>query len=428
MILGLDLSSLQGGHRMRGVGYTLINFINGLSPELRQEHNFVFYYYKGDEFDDPLPLLNLENIKYEIRPIEPTNRLKKTLPWRLNIIIRALNKAIELRNIYSGDPRIKDVSGIDAFLQTDPSVSLPKGQKIKKVFIAYDVIPYVLEWDYLWNYRTARLHGLPLRSAIICQSRRWLYIQKLRVNSRRADHIISISDATKHDFRKYVRTPKNKISTIPLGINKDFDADRPAPEMHHFISSSWGYLKRPYSFDDTPFFLFVGGADDRRRLDDLVTAFNHLRAKGRKIKLVFAGDIMQGPLNIPTLRIQKALAETSYLDDIVFMGFVDDAQRDWLYQNAQAFVFPSNYEGFGLPVLEAFGYGCPVIAYKNSATFEIAKNIPVYCKGALELASAMEKLLNTSGQELEDLKQRGREQVENYSWSATAANIMKLIG
>jgi len=430
MTIGLDLTSLQGAHRMRGIGYTLIQLINNLPQDLREENNFIFYYYQTEATNDPLELLKLEGIDYEVRPISPASKkFTRRLPGKLNVFVRFLNQLADVAELYRGDSRIEDLGGVDVFLQTDQAISLPKGRKFKKAFIAYDVIPYILEWDYLWNYSTARLHGLPRQAAIRCSVRRWMYIHKLRINSRRADQILSISNATKKDFIKYVSPSKKKIETVPLGVMPadHSEADR-SPQMHRYVTSSWGYLKKPFAFDDTPYLLFVGGADSRRKLDELIIAFNHLRAQGHPLKLVLAGDTMQGPLNIPTVPIQKALSTSSYLEDIIFMGFVDDEQRDWLYKNALAFIFPSRYEGFGLPVLEAFSHRCPVISYRNEATLEVAKDTPIYCDGPLEIIDCVATLLDTSQPQLEKLKKESLQRAQQYTWEKSSRNIIKALG
>jgi glycosyltransferase involved in cell wall biosynthesis len=428
MTIGLDISSLQGPHRMRGIGYTLINFINNLSPEVKKQHAFIFYYYYGENLEDPLEILELNGTKYETRPLYAPHRINKKLPGKLNLLIRFLNQLISLSDIYRGDPRIRDVSGIDVFLQTDQSVSLPRG-RCRKVSIAYDLIPYVMEWDYLWNYKTARAHGLPRQAAVRCEWRRWLYIHKLRANTKRADKVIPISDVTRDDFLKYVSGNKQKYTTVPLGVNppKALSAHN-SLAMFRYVDTSWGYMKRPFKFDsDERFLLFVGGADKRRKLDDLVVAFNHLRAQGVELKLVLAGDSMQGPRNIATEPIQKALQNSSYLDDIIFMGFVDDQQRDWLYNNALAFVFPSMYEGFGLPVMEAFSYGCPVISYQNAATKEIAYDLPLYADNPDGLFSAVLQLLNMTASERSGLEHRAIKKAAERSWSETSKEIIQAI-
>lgn len=425
MTIGIDLTSLQSGHRMRGIGYTLINFINSLSLETRENHKFIFFCYDDQSgFEDPLSLLDLTNITYEVRYIQPVERpIKFTLPGRLNLIIRVLNQLIAFKNLHAGDSRIKDIADLDVFLQTDQMVSLPAG-KFKKAFIAYDLIPYVLEWDYLWTYKTARLKHMPRLAAIRMSMQRRFYLYKLRVNCRRADTVIAISEASKQDFIKYISGVKKKITIIPLGINLPDAKHKSKPPSYHYVSSSWGYLKRPYRFGPEPYLLFVGGADQRRRLDELVIAFNHLRAQGHTLKLVLAGDSMQGPINIATVSIQKSLLESSYLDDIIFMGFVDDNTRDWLYENSLAFIFPSKYEGFGLPVLEAMGYGRPVICYRNAATEEVAGTIPYYVEGAYGIEDAVKLIISQSDKKIEKRVAAGIKEAQRYNWQTTSIQII----
>ncbi len=422
MTIGLDLSSLQGPHRMRGIGYTLINFINNIPADLRAKHHFVFYYYTDEGYDDPLELLDLDGIDYEVRSLLPLQSVGPVLPGRLHIFTRLINKLTSLRHLYLGDPRIRATDGIDVFLQTDQMVGVPRGWRVKKAFIAYDVIPYVLEADYLWGYRTARSHERSRQSAIRCALRRWEYVHKLRVNARRSDKIIAISETTSKDFAKYVKPSRKKTVTVPLGVNIPENDLKDEPQMHHYVDSSWGYLKRPFKFKpDDRFLLFVGGADHRRKLEDLVVAFNHLRARGHQLKLVLAGDIMRGPGCIPIKDVREALESSSYAEDIVYMGFVGDDQRDWLYRNALAYVFPSRYEGFGLPVLEAMSYGCPVICYRNEATSEVAGNIPLYADSSLQIASSVVKVM-TSG-----AKRPEKSGLDKYSWPKTAAKILDVI-
>lgn len=421
MTIGLDLTSLQSGHRMRGIGYTLINLINATPDVIKQNHKFIFYLY--DNSEDPLELLDVKDFNYEVRYIQPIQPGSLTLPGKLNLLMRVINQTASLVNLYKGDPRIKDTRDLDAFLQTDQMISLPRGRKLRKAYIAYDLIPYILEWDYLWDYRTARRHDYSIKAALRCAGSRWAYRFKLNISSRQADTILSISDVTKNDFEKLIPTSRGKIVTVPLGVNPTVRSGKSNPEMHHYVSSSWGYLKRPYKFGNTPFLLFVGGADRRRRLDELVVAFNHLRARGTNVKLVLAGDSMQGPLNISTPETQHALLDSSYLNDIVFLGFVNDEQRDWLYKNALAFVFPSKYEGFGLPVLEAMSYGTPVIAYKNQAVNEVAGDLPYYADGSGGLLEATNKVLRLNTQDKKILSEKNKNQACNFSWHKTAATV-----
>lgn len=429
MTIGLDLSSLQGPHRMRGIGYTLINFINNIPPEQRQKHDFVFYYYTDEGHDDPLELLDLKDLKYTVRSLEQPKENPRELPGRLSMLSRIFKKLSSLGAVYRGDPRIQDTNGIDVFLQTDQMVTPPRGWGLKKAMIAYDVIPYVLEADYLWGYKTARANGRSRLSAFKHAVSRKSYMHKLRVNARRCDKVIAISETTRKDFMKYARVSGSKITAVPLGVNVPGASSADSqPGMHHYVDSSWGYLKRPYKMDDTPFLLFVGGADHRRRLDDLVTSFNHLRAQGHDLKLVLAGDIMRGPESIPIERTRTALETSSYADDIIFMGFVDDEQRDWLYNNALAYVFPSLYEGFGLPVLEAMSHGCPVISYRNEATVEVAGKTPMYADSAAGVTAHVLEILGFSDAKVKSLRAAGKTHAKKYTWSDTVTKIFDIIG
>lgn len=438
MTIGIDISALQSGHRMRGIGFTIINFINHISEEDRKKHRFIFFMI--DEDNNPLKLLDLNGMDYDVRFLDQKNgsepkvftrkrqNLQRKFPSRLQkLLTSSSNQLKELLDRYMGSSQIKDTSGIDVFIQPDQSRSLPRGSRTKKVLIIYDIIPYVLEWEYLWSYNTARLKGFPRKTALRCRVRRWLYLKKLKVNTRRADILLAISQHTKDDFVRFVGIESKKIKVTHLGVSHtDSEHEQPV-KYKRYIETSWGYSPRTYNLDSgIPFLLFVGGADQRRKLDHLVTAFNHLRAQGEDIKLILAGDTMQGSRNIPTLSIQNALQNSSYLDDIIFMGFVSDKVRESLYKRALAFVYPSTYEGFGLPVLEAMSYGCPVISYKNQATLEVAGNAPIYTSDAMGIKHAIRSLLNDSSLQ-KTLREKGYIQSSKYKWEDTSRHILQSI-
>jgi glycosyltransferase involved in cell wall biosynthesis len=252
-----------------------------------------------------------------------------------------------------------------------------------------------------------------------------LYAHKIKVNSRRADLLLSISSHTKQDFVKILGVEDSKIAVTPLGVTQPGKSVKAEVPNYRYVESTWGYLKQPYELPNaTPFLLFVGGADRRRSLSDLVAAFNNLRAEGHDLKLVLSGDIMQGPLNIPTPETQYALTNSSYLDDIIFMGFTEDSVRDWLYKNCLAFVYPSRYEGFGLPVLEAMVYGSPVICYENGALKEIGGEAPLYANDSETLRQRILELLSASNKQLLVMRANGEAQAAKFSWTKTAKDML----
>lgn len=432
MTIAVDISALQGPHRMRGIGFAILNFINNISKPDRRSHKFVFFMFKRDEAE-ALELLNLADMNYEVRYLEPKNARsgaeKSLLSARWRHLLRSASRQLfELKDRYIGNSMVKDCSGIDVFIQPDQSASLPRGRRgMKKALIIYDIIPYVLEWEYLWSYGTARLRGFSRKAALRCAARRWFYIKKLRVNSRRADTLLAISQVTKDDFVSYASAKAKKIKVIHLGVpNQKTMTEEVSLQRYH--KSSWGYLAKDFNLDPkTPFILYVGGADRRRRIDELITAFNNLRGEGIDLKLVLSGDTMQGPENIATQEIQGALKASSYLDDIIFTGFTSDEVKNYLYKNCLAFVYPSTYEGFGLPVLEAMDHGCPVICYPNQAVKEVAGDLPIYAQNHDDLYKDIKQLLVMPAKERKAMGRKNVAHAQKFSWAKTAKEIIEAI-
>ncbi|MGH7194379.1 MAG: glycosyltransferase family 4 protein [Candidatus Saccharimonadales bacterium] len=427
MTIGINIKPLQSGHRMRGIGSVIINLINNLSPADRKKHNFIFYMAKDKDEDEALGLLNLGGLDYRVHYLpKPRALLGFRLPGRLNLLVILANKGFGFARLNRG-MTLPQHHDLDVYLHTDQSENLPGGRGFKKVMIAYDIIPYVLEWEYLNSFRTLRRRGYRPRTAFRVSLSRWGYKQRLEANIRRVDRILAISSATKDDFIKYMGASARKIEVVHLGVTPPAKQSSDAPGFR-YLPTSWGYFKRERKFDtDTPFLLYVGGADPRRKLDDLVTAFNHLRAEGQDIKLVLVGDTLQGPKTIPTLPIQTALDSSSYIDDIIFLGFVDEEVRNWLYEHALAFVYPSTYEGFGLPVLESMAHGCPVICYDTAAVREVAGDLPHYAEDAEDIRQLTLKLLDSKPEARRKLQAAGLAHSRKFTWAKTAAKVMSAL-
>jgi glycosyltransferase involved in cell wall biosynthesis len=384
---------------MRGIGATVINFINSLSKQDKANNYFVFIAYRGVEIGGIISdLIGTDGLQYEIIYIDnkPNQTSTEAPPRKLLRAMRVPRNLFKLWEYYRGNDNLTHTNDFDVYIQFDQQQSVPRIRHTKKILVVYDIIPYVLEWEYLYSYRTARLHEHSRKGSIYIALQRWTYITKLRFSIKRSDVVIAISNKTKDDITKYARAEPRKISVIPLGIQRHLAVNEMSTlQLTNFVQSSWGYVKRPLSIDlsKTQYVLFVGGADKRRKLSDLVAAFNIVRAQGHDLKLVLVGDIMQGPENIPITETRHALETSSYVNDIVYMGFVTDDERHLLYSNALAFIYPSTYEGFGLPVLEAMGFGCPVICYDNHAIREAAGNLPLYALDALSIADHIKDVL-----------------------------------
>lgn len=155
---------------------------------------------------------------------------------------------------------------------------------------------------------------------------------------------------------------------------------------------------------ERPYFLFVGTVEPRKNLESLVGAWRQVRRK-HDVDLVIAG------------RLRKDGPKISEEPGLRMAGEVADAELPGLYSGALAFVYPSLYEGFGLPVLEAMQCGAPVIA--SSAVREAAGDAALYADDEVTIASAMEQLL-TRGDLAMELRERSLERAAEFSWDRTA--------
>ncbi|MGH7196900.1 MAG: glycosyltransferase family 4 protein [Candidatus Saccharimonadales bacterium] len=426
--IGIDLTPIQGPHRMRGVGSVVVNFIRHIPLTERKSNHFVFYLYDND-IEEALRLAGIDDsFTYSLRMVTKQESLPpsiKTLKGMIYVPLRILRAA----KIYLyGSDRLGDVGGLDVLLQFEQDVSPPPPKKIPTVVIAYDLIPYILESDYLWSYKTARQnHHYSRRGALLAQLRRSRYLMGIKRVMHLAHKIIAISEHTRNDFIRLAGVPADKIETVHLGVaelKEDKGNSSAFGTVDRYVASFWGDVKISSDLPRRPFLLFVGGADPRRKLADLIAAFNLLRAQEKDVRLVLAGDTMLGPNSIPNHEAAQAIQSSSYKDDIYFLGFVSDEVREWLYRNALAFVYPTLYEGFGLPILEAMRYGTPVITYENSSVKEISGDAALYAERFTEIAELSAKLLSDKSKLRNDIKRRGIAHVDKFSWSSAAKKML----
>src|SRR5215216_1371182 len=160
MKIGIDISSLQGAHRMRGIGYTTVNFLENIPQTNNDEYIFFLDDSAPLTGDEVIQSLNLKIKNYGLQYFTG-KPAKKHLPWKFRYITKLLAKLGDISVYRRGDKSYGDLSELDAFIQFDQSKPLPAGPKnVKKYFVGYDLIPYILEKDYLIGYRTARQKGL----------------------------------------------------------------------------------------------------------------------------------------------------------------------------------------------------------------------------------------------------------------------------
>jgi glycosyltransferase involved in cell wall biosynthesis len=236
------------------------------------------------------------------------------------------------------------------------------------------------------------------------------YVRLVSASARRATSVITDSQASAHDIERLLGIRRERIHTIHLSADPRF---RPAaPEE---IAGLRARLELPADF-----VLYLGGFDIRKRVSTLVRAFASVAPDFPDVSLVIAGRLPDTDTRFaPDPRV--TVREAGLVDRVRFLGRVEEADKPALYSAAMLMVFPSAYEGFGLPPLEAMACGCPVIVSNASSLPEVAGDAALVVDTSTKdaLASEMVRLLGSAGAR-GDLSARGLAQAARFSWAETA--------
>jgi glycosyltransferase involved in cell wall biosynthesis len=219
---------------------------------------------------------------------------------------------------------------------------------------------------------------------------------------RSADAIIAVSRHTAEDLFRRTRVDRRKVHVVPLSAS--------LPGSESDVEETLARLKIP-----TPYVLFVGTLEPRKNLVRLVRAYRRMAVRGAPHALVLAGPI--------GWRHQALLREISLEGpgDILLTGATRRKDLDALYRGASVFVYPSLYEGFGLPVLEAMARGVPCVVSTSSSLPEVAgeAGLPVDPRSVAGLAEAMERVA-TDRELATRLREAGLVRAKRHSWEETA--------
>jgi len=228
----------------------------------------------------------------------------------------------------------------------------------------------------------------------------------------RADRVLADSFATKEDLTDLLGVDPDRISVVYGGIEARFSPT--ADPQDSAIREQYGL--------DRPYMLSLGTIEPRKNYERLISAYDQLLAEagGNLPQLAIAGG--KGWLYDNVF----AVVDRPHLHDRVrFLGFVDDAHLPALYRGAQLFVFPSLYEGFGFPPLEAMACGCPVVCSNSSSLPEVAGDaaIPVDPTDVEALASAIDTGLSDTDLRAR-LVRRGLSRAARFNWPASARKLL----
>lgn len=376
MRIGIDMLGDQSAGRARGVG----RYTRGLIAHLIAEasHDVVLYYHAG------LP------------------RTRQS--WPRDIETRELPSAASPAGLYHAVEHVARVNpdGLDMLLLTCPLENydgylppFPSRGGARLAAIVYDLIPLVFPTHYLRHPALDRSYQRALEAL------------------RQYDLLLTISAATRRDVMQWLGIRGDRVVNIGAGSETDrFFPERDEPQFRADRSRLRTLGVRE------PFVYGVSAVDFRKNLTGLLAAFErlppHLRGM-HQLVLTCAGDVSDAA------RARELVARSAVAERVMLTGPIDDGALAALYRRAAAFIFPSRYEGFGLPLLEAMHCGAVVVAGDNSSQVEVVGDAGLLADvdDAADLATRLARLLEDRPLARE-LRRRARRQAQSFSWQETA--------
>lgn len=274
-----------------------------------------------------------------------------------------------------------------------PGFGIRKSGKKKVIITAHDLIGYLFPENLSRTARAYWSHWLP-----------WCYKQ--------ADHLIADSHHTKKDLIRCLGIPEEKISVIYIAPDPHCVRSSPG-EAREEIKQALG-LSQPY-------FLFVGTIEPRKNLVRTLKAYAQALKSNKDLpKLLVVGAKEWG-----TQKFEQAVRELGLSERVIATGFVPDSLLWKIYSGAQAVIFVSIYEGFGLPLVEGMACGVPVIASNTSSLGELGQDCAylVNPENEAEIADAILKLGKDSNLARE-LSEKGLKKSSQFSWAKTAQETL----
>jgi glycosyltransferase involved in cell wall biosynthesis len=276
------------------------------------------------------------------------------------------------------------------------------------VFHAQHIVPPFLKCKTVTTIPDIAYEHFP--EAFPRRQRAWLK-RLIRDSASRADHIITVSEYSKRDIVTTYGIPEQKITVTYEGAGQEF---RPGDKQ-----KAREEIGRRYGITGE-FVLYLGRLQARKNLARVVEAFAKVRRMGLPYKLVLAGK--QDSLFAPVLaRIRDLHME----NEVLLPGFLPAEDVPLFYNAAEVFIYPSLYEGFGLPVVEAMACGCPVITSQGSSLEEVAGDAALLVDPLSDssIASAMQRVLEDSALRRQ-LREAGLNRSKLFDFQKTARQTM----
>lgn len=367
MKIGIDARLLE--RKMTGIGRYLLNILRYIPEGDKANDYFLFSYGK---------LLQYENQKIKSIPtlnFSPQGVLQKILsPFWLNFIL----------------PNYLEKHRIDLFFSPNHFLPLKK-LKSKSVIVIHDVFHKVNKNFHPFYYRKYVDFFLP--KAI-----------------KNSDLIITISECSKKDIIRFYNVSEEKIKVIYLAAEEIFQPRELTREQKE-------NLIKKYNLPEN-FILYIGALEERKNIEGIARIADLLKSKTEIPVLLFGKIGHRGTQYLKEIKKRK---------NIQYKGFIENEDLSFIYNLAAVFLFPSFYEGFGLPILEAMQSGLPVVVSNTSSLPEILgeggiKHLPEDYKGFTDSITKLLENKDFYGR----IKKYGIERAQNFNWEKTTKEVVKL--
>ncbi|MTK06422.1 MAG: glycosyltransferase family 4 protein [Hungatella sp.] len=233
--------------------------------------------------------------------------------------------------------------------------------------------------------------------------------ENLAESCRRADRIITISEFSKQEIIKYLGIPSEKIAVVPCAVDHSV--------YNNIIDLDLLTVTKKKFNIDQDYFLYLGTLEPRKNIERLIDAYAALHKRDALIpKLVIAGKNGWNYDNV-----YKKVNDYKINESVIFTGYIKAEEAVTLLKGALAFVFPSIYEGFGMPPLEAMACGVPIITSNVSSLPEVVQDAGYLIDpfSAEDLSEAMFEIINNS-EKREQLIEKGLKRAKEFTWKGSA--------
>jgi glycosyltransferase involved in cell wall biosynthesis len=278
--------------------------------------------------------------------------------------------------------------------------SFPSKKKVPSILTVHDVIPFTFREAQRFFYNLFK------------------YRPKIKKACRLNDIITTVSEYSKKDISEKVGVPMNKIKVIYNGLREPYPPDK---NLEKIIKEKFNIKER--------FILDVGGIHERKNIVRLIHAFSRLvNQSGYSGKLVITGKVTGAPYQEKMKKIcDRAIKETKMEGKVIFTNFISEKELDSLFRMADFLIYPSLYEGFGIPILEAMKVGTPVITSNTTAMPEVAGKAALFVDpyNIENITATMSKLINDKDLQ-QELRKKGPEQAKSFTWEKTSKAYLAL--